>query len=192
MQEGDSFKAYNNRETAGAKFWRKFKMEPFIPIGKVVCDFSEDRRSSIPRDANPLFTSLILKITHTPLALCAQIVNYRNWQDVLLRLVFCVRAWQISEKEALRVCLNEWCVWEWLHRDSQSLLLLPVLELRVCLQMTTLRTIVGDRIVAVVLLLVHIRINSFYQTWGSYFFLSNERWNWGIEIDFIYFLYLKS
>lgn len=24
---------YNNRETAGEKFWRKFKMEPFIPIG---------------------------------------------------------------------------------------------------------------------------------------------------------------
>eukprot|EP00938_MAST-03A_sp_MAST-3A-sp1_P004730 g4730.t1 len=35
MQEEDSFKAYNNRETAGEKFWRKFKMEPFIPIGCV-------------------------------------------------------------------------------------------------------------------------------------------------------------
>lgn len=33
MQGEDSFKAYNNRETAGEKFWRKFKMEPFIPIG---------------------------------------------------------------------------------------------------------------------------------------------------------------
>ena len=66
MQEGDSFKAYNNRETAGAKFWRKFKMEPFIPIGKVVCDFSEDRRSSISRDANASLSvhSFLKSLTH--------------------------------------------------------------------------------------------------------------------------------